>query len=187
MHTALTFLCRRTTGHPVSWDLECDWVCVCPRVSVVFNPFVNDHMGFILDRLTSSQLNGVLQYPIRPCCPTIFTWWQSCSRDKRRKKSCGKKTLGKIMTYSITMEAVSVIHFPFKLNWLITIVSRDSASFYLTYHSSVVPHSRSVIHSNWLDVGRGQEDTSEAPLSEQRHTSEQVGCRAVQGELDLQA
>lgn len=61
-----------------------------------------------------------------------------------------------------------------------------SKAFYLPYHSDIIPHSRSVIHSHWLHFGRWQEATRGALLSEQGHTCEQVGCRTVQGELDLQ-
>lgn len=36
---------------------------------------------------TPNQLQGVLQYPTMPCCPRVWTWSQSCSREKRRKRS----------------------------------------------------------------------------------------------------
>lgn len=62
---------------------------------------------------------------------------------------------------------------------------KGNAAFYLAHHNNIVPHSSRAIHPNWLDFGRGQEDAGGASLSEHGHASEQVGCRAEQGELDL--
>lgn len=42
------------------------------------------------------------------------------------------------------------------------------------------------MHPDWLHFARGQQDAGGALLNQQSHTSEQVGCRAEQGELDLQ-
>ena len=63
---------------------------------------------------------------------------------------------------------------------------RSNGVFYLADHNNIVPHSRSVVHPDRLHFRRGHQDTGGAVLSEQGHTGEQVGCRAVQGELDLQ-
>lgn len=71
-------------------------MCLCPCKLNLSNLLVKHYIGiFILPmcvyalygRLTSSQLQGVLQYPISPCCPALCSWRQRCSRDKSRKRS----------------------------------------------------------------------------------------------------
>lgn len=150
----------------------CMFACVCVFV----------HGG---GRLTSSQLQGVVQYPISPCCPRVYTWLQSCIKDKRRKRSWGGrgKNMRTIWPKYVHCAQLQFV-FPSSVCWLF-LHMKSNISFYLTRHNSIVPHNRSVIHSNWLDFGRGQQDTGGALLSKHGHTGEQVGCRAEQSEVDL--
>ena len=157
--------------------LHCSYVHITIKalnVIVIFLPVC-------VSRLTSSQLQGVLQYPISPCSPTAYTWRQSCSRDRTRKRSWrgGRSTRGKL-------KASFHLYFVDSLQLQTSGFHRLKANavLYLAHHDTIVPHSRRVTPPHWLDPGRGQQASGGALLSVQGHTGEQVWCRAEQGEVE---
>lgn len=61
----------------------------------------------------------------------------------------------------------------------------QTKGYHLQHIDNIVPRSRSVIHPNCVDLSRRLQDSSQLLLSKHGHTSEPVGRRAEQTELEL--